>query len=56
MRPATQTHGFWITERGSCVGRVEDNDLAGNAEGPTRLDTPPIGGRWERNHGDDEWD
>ncbi|OKI81567.1 right-handed parallel beta-helix repeat-containing protein [Micromonospora sp. CB01531] len=57
LRPATQTHGFWITERGSCVDcRVEDNDLAGNAEGPTRLDTPPIGGRWERNHGDDEWD
>ncbi|MFD2765039.1 right-handed parallel beta-helix repeat-containing protein [Micromonospora eburnea] len=56
-RPAAQTHGFWITERGSCVDcRVEDNDLAGNAEGPTRLDTPPIGGRWERNHGDQDWD
>ena len=29
----TQTHGLWITERGSCVDcRVEDNDLAGNAD------------------------
>ncbi|MFC0006468.1 right-handed parallel beta-helix repeat-containing protein [Micromonospora siamensis] len=52
----TQSHGIWITERGSCVScRVEDNDLAGNADGPTRLDTPPIGGRWDRNHGDEDW-
>jgi hypothetical protein len=54
--PATQTHGLWITEQGSCVScRVEDNDLAGNAVGPTRLETPPVGGRWDRNHGDDDW-
>ncbi|MFI1194697.1 right-handed parallel beta-helix repeat-containing protein [Micromonospora sp. NPDC020750] len=53
----TQTHGLWITERGSCVAcRVEDNDLAGNAVAPTRLDTPPVGGRWDRNHGDQDWD
>ncbi|KXK58674.1 hypothetical protein AWW66_28390 [Micromonospora rosaria] len=53
----TQTHGLWITERGSCVGcRVVDNDLAGNAEAATRLDTPPVGGRWERNDTDHDWD
>ncbi|WP_329009635.1 right-handed parallel beta-helix repeat-containing protein [Micromonospora rifamycinica] len=53
----TQTHGFWITARGSCVGcRVEDNDLAGNAVAALRLDTPPVGGRWLRNHGDQDWD
>ncbi|MFY1702381.1 right-handed parallel beta-helix repeat-containing protein [Micromonospora sp. WMMA1923] len=47
----TQTHGLWVTERGSFVGcRVEDNDLAGNAEQAVRLDTPPVGGRWDRNH------
>ncbi|MGC4806447.1 right-handed parallel beta-helix repeat-containing protein [Micromonospora sp. DT233] len=52
----TQTHGLWITERGSCVDcRVEENDLAGNALAATRLDTPPVGGRWDRNHGDQEW-
>jgi hypothetical protein len=52
----TQSHGLWITDRGSCVGcRVEENDLAGNAEGATRLDTPPVGGRWDRNHGDQDW-
>ncbi|MFR9777883.1 right-handed parallel beta-helix repeat-containing protein [Micromonospora sp. MS34] len=52
-----QTHGLWITGQGSCVDcRVEDNDLAGNAEDATRLDTLPIGGRWERNHGGDvDW-
>ncbi|MEV0807712.1 right-handed parallel beta-helix repeat-containing protein [Micromonospora sp. NPDC050200] len=56
-RQRTQTHGLWITERGSCVAcRVEDNDLAGNGDGPTRLDTPPVGGRWDRNHGDQDWD
>ncbi|NYF59580.1 right-handed parallel beta-helix repeat-containing protein [Micromonospora purpureochromogenes] len=55
--PRTQTHGLWITERGSCVDcRVEDNDLASNAEAATRLDTPPVGGRWDRNHGDEDWD
>ncbi|MEV0429010.1 right-handed parallel beta-helix repeat-containing protein [Micromonospora sp. NPDC050495] len=54
--PTTQTHGIWITEQGSCVDcRVEENDLAGNGRGPLRLDTPPIGGRWDRNHGDDDW-
>ncbi|SBT39809.1 right-handed parallel beta-helix repeat-containing protein [Micromonospora auratinigra] len=54
---AAQTHGLWITRQGSCVDcRVEENDLAGNAHGPTRLDTPPTGGRWDRNHGTDEWD
>ncbi|MFG2107458.1 right-handed parallel beta-helix repeat-containing protein [Micromonospora chersina] len=54
--PTTQTHGIWITDQGSCVGcRVVDNDLAGNAEAPTRLDTPPVGGCWERNRGDDDW-
>ncbi|TBL28670.1 right-handed parallel beta-helix repeat-containing protein [Verrucosispora sp. SN26_14.1] len=47
----TQTHGLWITERGSCVScRVEENDLAGNAESALRLDSPPVGGRWDRNH------
>ncbi len=52
--PRAQTHGLWITGQGSCVDcRVEDNDLAGNAEAPARLDIPPIGGRWDRNH--DDW-
>ncbi|MFC4147561.1 right-handed parallel beta-helix repeat-containing protein [Micromonospora mangrovi] len=51
--PPTQTHGLWITGRGSCADcRIEDNDLAGNAVAAVRLDTPPIGGRWDRNHGD----
>ena len=36
--------------------RVEDNDLAGNAAAAIRLDTPPVGGRWDRNHGDEDWD
>ncbi|MFG2106665.1 hypothetical protein [Micromonospora chersina] len=50
----TQTYGFWVTGAGSCVScRVEDNDLAGNEAG-VRLDTPPIGGRWDRNHCDGE--
>ncbi|MEU6075074.1 right-handed parallel beta-helix repeat-containing protein [Micromonospora sp. NPDC047074] len=54
--PSTQDHGLWITERGSCVDcRVEDNDLAGNADRAMRIDTPPVGGRWERNHGDGGW-
>ncbi|GIJ77520.1 Pectate lyase superfamily protein [Micromonospora phaseoli] len=47
----TQSYGLWITDRGSCVScRVEDNDLAGNAEGALRLDSQPVGGRWDRNH------
>ncbi|MGW4500181.1 right-handed parallel beta-helix repeat-containing protein [Micromonospora sp. NPDC004336] len=54
--PSTQNHGLWITDGGSCVDcRVEDNDLAGNADSAIRMDTPPVGGRWERNHGDDDW-
>ena len=41
----TQTHGLWITDRGSCVGsRVEDNDLAGNADEGMRAGHP-AGGR-----------
>ncbi|TWJ21717.1 parallel beta helix pectate lyase-like protein [Micromonospora endolithica] len=52
--PSTQDHGLWITEQGSCVDcRVEDNDFAGNAGPAILLDTPPVGGRWDRNHGDD---
>lgn len=52
----TQTHGLWITERGSCVAcRVEDNDLAGNGVGGMRLDTPPVGGRWSGNHDENDW-
>ncbi|WP_019030352.1 right-handed parallel beta-helix repeat-containing protein [Salinispora arenicola] len=51
---ATQTYGLWITEHGSCVdGRVEDNDITGNAEEAIRLDTPPLGGRWARNYTDE---
>ncbi|MFC0504697.1 right-handed parallel beta-helix repeat-containing protein [Micromonospora costi] len=51
----SQTYGLWITEQGSCVAcRVQDNDFAGNAAGPLRLDTPPIGGRWDRNEYDDD--
>ncbi|RIV39899.1 right-handed parallel beta-helix repeat-containing protein [Micromonospora radicis] len=47
----TQSYGLWITELGCCVScRVEDNDLAGNADGPLRLDSQPVGGRWDRNH------
>ncbi|MFG3702063.1 hypothetical protein ACGF5C_29830 [Micromonospora sp. NPDC047620] len=50
----SQTHAFWITPDGSCVScRIEDNDFAGNAVGPVRLDTPPVGGRWDRNHHDE---
>ncbi|MGS2615469.1 right-handed parallel beta-helix repeat-containing protein [Micromonospora sp. LZ34] len=49
----TQTYGVWVTERGRCVAcRIEDNDFAGNAEGPVRLDTPLVGGAWDRNHHD----
>ncbi|QLQ36875.1 right-handed parallel beta-helix repeat-containing protein [Micromonospora robiginosa] len=48
----TQAYGIWITESGSCVScAVEDNDLAGSTAA-LRLDTPPIGGRWDRNHTD----
>jgi hypothetical protein len=51
--PPTQTHGLWITGAGSCVDcRIEENDLAGNVVAAVRLDTPPVGGRWDRNHGD----
>ncbi|MGC5052100.1 right-handed parallel beta-helix repeat-containing protein [Micromonospora sp. DT48] len=47
----TQSYGLWVSDRGSCVScRVEDNDLAGNVEGPLRLDSRPVGGRWDRNH------
>ncbi|MEU6021295.1 right-handed parallel beta-helix repeat-containing protein [Micromonospora sp. NPDC047134] len=47
----TQSYAMWITPRGRCVScRVEDNDLAGNADGPLRLDNSPEGGRWDRNH------
>ena len=55
--PRTQTHALLITERGSCLHcRIEDNDFGGNAVAPLRLDTPPVGGRWERNHGDEDGD
>jgi hypothetical protein len=48
----SQTHGLWITDRGTCVsGAVEDNDLTGNAVSASRFDTRPSGGRWGRNHG-----
>ncbi|MEU3457440.1 right-handed parallel beta-helix repeat-containing protein [Micromonospora sp. NPDC006766] len=48
----TQTYGFWITTAGSCVScRIEDNDFAG-VEAAVRLETPPVGGRWDRNHED----
>ncbi|MFF0655269.1 right-handed parallel beta-helix repeat-containing protein [Micromonospora tulbaghiae] len=48
----TQAYGIWVTEAGSCVScAFEDNDLAGT-EAALRLDTPPIGGRWARNHSD----
>ncbi|MCW3844332.1 right-handed parallel beta-helix repeat-containing protein, partial [Micromonospora yasonensis] len=47
----TQTYGLWVTGQGSCVScRVEDNDFADNAAGAVRLDTPPVGGHWQRNH------
>ncbi|MFC7546169.1 right-handed parallel beta-helix repeat-containing protein [Plantactinospora sp. GCM10030261] len=50
--PPTQTDGLWLTDAGSCVDAVvEDNDLAGNARAGLRLDNPPEGGRWHRNHG-----
>ncbi|MDO3705315.1 right-handed parallel beta-helix repeat-containing protein [Micromonospora sp. C28SCA-DRY-2] len=53
--PSTQTHGLWITDQGSCVEcRVVDNDLAGNVDAAIRADTPPDGGRWERNYGHDD--
>ncbi|WBB67449.1 right-handed parallel beta-helix repeat-containing protein [Micromonospora sp. WMMD812] len=51
----TQTYGLWITPQGSCVAcRIQDNDFAGNAAGPVRLDTPLVGGRWDRNHHDED--
>jgi hypothetical protein len=55
QRHKTQTHGLWITERGTCVsGRVEDNHLEGNAIGAVHFDTPPAGGHWRNNHGIDD--
>ncbi|WP_326822527.1 right-handed parallel beta-helix repeat-containing protein [Streptosporangium sp. NBC_01756] len=52
QRAKTQTHGLWITDAGGCEsGRVEDNDLAGNAVAAVRFDTAPSGGHWDRNHG-----
>jgi hypothetical protein len=48
----TQTHGLWITGRGACTaGRVEDNDLVGNADDAARFDAEPRGGHWDRNLG-----
>ncbi|WDZ83027.1 right-handed parallel beta-helix repeat-containing protein [Micromonospora cathayae] len=48
--PRTQSHGLWVTGRGSLVDcRIEGNDLAGNALSDVRLDTPPTGGRWRDN-------
>ncbi|MFF5207066.1 right-handed parallel beta-helix repeat-containing protein [Streptosporangium sp. NPDC000396] len=50
--PKTQTHGLWITDGGGCLsGRVEDNDLEGNAVAAALFDTAPSGGYWDRNHG-----
>jgi hypothetical protein len=48
----TQTHGLWVTGRGTCrSGRVEDNDLVGNAVGALLCDTTPSAGHWDRNLG-----
>ncbi|MBM0202667.1 hypothetical protein JNW90_05765 [Micromonospora sp. STR1s_5] len=48
----TQTHGILITDRGDCVNcRVVENDLDGNRFA-IQTDTPPGGGHWEGNHGD----
>ncbi|MEV4201888.1 right-handed parallel beta-helix repeat-containing protein [Micromonospora globbae] len=50
--PGTQTHGLWITERGSCLNcRVVENDLDGNAV-PIQADSPAVGGHWAGNHGE----
>lgn len=47
----TQTHGILITDRGNCVNcRVVENDLDGNRFA-IQTDTPPGGGHWEGNHG-----
>nr|WP_232533772.1 right-handed parallel beta-helix repeat-containing protein [Plantactinospora sp. KBS50] len=55
MSPKTQTEGVWVTDQGECLdAAVEDNDLAGNRDAALRLDTPAVGGRWERNHGSAE--
>ena len=52
QRRKTQTHGLWITPRGTCrSARVADNDLVGNAAGALRCDTAPSKGRWDRNLG-----
>ncbi|RAO56774.1 right-handed parallel beta-helix repeat-containing protein [Micromonospora saelicesensis] len=51
-RSHTQTHGILITDRGDCVNcRVVENDLDGNRFA-IQTDTPPGGGHWEGNHGD----
>jgi hypothetical protein len=55
QRHKTQTHGLWITDRGSCEsGWVEDNNLEGNAIDAVHFDTPPSGGHWRNNHGIDD--
>ncbi|MFC3500248.1 right-handed parallel beta-helix repeat-containing protein [Micromonospora krabiensis] len=47
----TQTYGLWITSQGSCVDcRIVDNDFADNVDGSVRLDTPLVGGLWDRNY------
>jgi hypothetical protein len=52
QRRKTQTHGLWITTRGTCrSARVEDNDLVGNVVGALRCDTEPSKGHWDRNLG-----
>ncbi|MFB9544577.1 right-handed parallel beta-helix repeat-containing protein [Micromonospora sagamiensis] len=49
--PGTQTHGLWITDRGSCLNcRVVENDLDGNRTA-IQADTPAVGGHWEGNYG-----
>jgi hypothetical protein len=51
QRHPTQRFGLLVTARGSCLGgRVEGNDLAGNAEAALLLRTPPVGGSWSGNH------
>jgi hypothetical protein len=53
-QPRTQTHGLRITGDGSCeAGRVNGNDLVGNAVAATAFDTAPDGGCWYHNFGID---
>ncbi|GII25905.1 right-handed parallel beta-helix repeat-containing protein [Planosporangium mesophilum] len=55
QHPKTQTHGFWITERGRCgYGWIEDNNFEGNAVEAARFDNSPVGGCWSHNHGLDD--